>query len=304
MLMNFEEDVIEKVRNEFLVGREEEKSFSYVGLEIKQREDGVITLDQNKYATNMTTIEISKSRCLAKNDELTEKERTEMRSKIGQILWVARQTRPDVMFDATYLSGRVKSAKVKDILEVNNVVKRLKTDRLTLKFQKLKGELGLILYSDSSLGNLRDGGSQGGQLLCLRGDGDQINPLWWSSKKIRRVVRSSLAGETLALSDGIDMSIFIATLFTEIEKGQADAEKLPVTCRIDCRSLFDALKSTKETSEKRLRLEISSVKQQIERGFITNIEWVKAESQLADSLTKKGASCLKMMRCLDVGSLQ
>lgn len=302
-IKNFEEDVIEKVRNEFLVGREEERSFSYVGLEIKQREDGVITLDQNKYAANITTIEISKSRSLAKNDELTERERTEMRSKIGQILWVARQTRPDVMFDATYLSGRVKSGKVKDILEVNNVVKRLKTDRLTLKFQKLKGELGLILYSDSSLGNLRDGGSQGGQLLCLRGDGDQINPLWWSSKKIRRVVRSSLAGETLALSDGIDMSIFIATLFTELEEGQADAQKLPVTCRIDCRSLYEALKSTKETSEKRLRLEISGVKQQIERGFVTNVEWVKAENQLADSLTKKGASCLKMMRCLDVGSL-
>ena len=35
----------------------------------------------------------------------------------------------------------------------------------------------------------------------------KFSPICWNSKKIRRVVRSTLAGETLAMADGIDSAM-------------------------------------------------------------------------------------------------
>lgn len=58
-----------------------------------------------------------------------------------------------------------------------------------------------------------------------------------------------LAGETLAMSDGIDNTIFLATLFSELNTGNAGLNDLPVICVTDNHSLFDALKSTKQRKD-------------------------------------------------------
>lgn len=59
------------------------------------------------------------------------------------------------------------------------------------------------MYSDASLGNMPNGGSQGGFIILLAIQSGKFSPIWWNSKKIRRVVRSTLAAETLAMADGI-----------------------------------------------------------------------------------------------------
>jgi transposase InsO family protein len=298
----FEKNVMERVRKEFLVGREEEVSFSYVGLEVNKK-GSIITLDQKRYAENINPMEITRSRAMQKDSQITEEEQSEMRSKIGQLLWTARQTRPDVMFEASTLSGRIKTGQVKDLIEMNKVIKRVKTEKLTLKFQPLQGDLQIIIYTDASLGNLKDGGSQGAQMACLYGEEGMINPLWWSSKKIRRVARSTIAAETMALADGIDMGIFLATLYAEITKGEANPKLIPLTCRVDCKSLYEAVYSTKDLTEKRLRLDLAGIKEQLVIGQIRKIEWIKTGEQLVDSLTKKGASCLKLMKALETGRI-
>lgn len=118
--------------------------------------------------------------------------------------------------------------------------------------------LNLTVFSDASLGNLPDGGTQGRILIGLMGEGWKFSPLFWQSKRIRRLVRSTLAGETLALSDGIDNAIFLATLFSDLTTGNADLNAPPLVCVTDNHSLSDALKSTKQVTEKRLRLEKNS----------------------------------------------
>lgn len=64
-------------------------------------------------------------------------------------------------------------------------------------------------------------------------------------------MRSTLAGETLAMSDGIDNAMFLTTLYSELTTGKANLNKLPLFCVTDNHSLFDALKSTKQVTEKR-----------------------------------------------------
>ena len=161
------------------------------------------------------------ARGIQRDSLLCETETEQLRSKIGQILWVAKQTRPDVMFDACILASILKNATVQSIHDANKVIRKLKADKVTLKFHRLGNNdaLNLTVFSDASLGNLSDGGTQGGTLVTLMGENRMFSPLCWQSKRIRRVVRSTLAGETLAMSDGIDNAIFFATIFSELSSG-------------------------------------------------------------------------------------
>ena len=54
-----------------------------------------------------------------------------------------------------------------------------------------------------------DGNSQEGHLIFLVGDNNKCSLIKWQLKHIKRVVRSSLSAETLALCDAIDDAIFL-----------------------------------------------------------------------------------------------
>nr|XP_006819397.1 PREDICTED: uncharacterized protein LOC102808646 [Saccoglossus kowalevskii] len=139
-------------------------------------------------------------------------------------------------------------------------------------------------------------------LIFLRAQSGKFSPICWNSRKIRRVVRSTLAGETLAMADAIDAGVFIATLYAELTTGIPDPETLSLTCITDCKSLYEAIRSTKLVSEKRLRIEISGIKELVESKQVKEVIWSDTTKQLADCLTKKGAS-LQLMKTLEEGVL-
>jgi hypothetical protein len=120
-----------------------------------------------------------------------------------------------------------------------------------------------------------NGGSQGRYLVLLVGESGRFSPIWWNSKKICTVViRSTLAAETLALAEGIDNSIFLCTLLAELMYGCKPYPAIfPIECHTDCNSLYEALKSVKSVSEKRLRLDITSIKELIGAKQITSVNW-------------------------------
>ena len=63
---------------------------------------------------------------------------------------------------------------------------------------------------------LFDGGSQGGYIVFLSDDNDNCCPIEWKSNKVRRVVRSTLAAETLACADSTESVICLADMITEM----------------------------------------------------------------------------------------
>ena len=69
------------------------------------------------------------------------------------------------------------------------------------------------------------------------------------------------------------------------------------------KSLHEALKSNKCVTEKRLRLEISGIKEVMERQQMI-IHWAKAEEQVADCLTKTGASPIALLKLLQEGLME
>ena len=97
------------------------------------------------------------------------------RSKIGQILWTSRQSRPDVVFDACQLASKIKDGKVEHLMEANKVIRRIKSEQIDLKFHSLgSGQLSLLVCTNASLGNLPDGGTQGGYIIFLPNDKGKV----------------------------------------------------------------------------------------------------------------------------------
>ncbi len=123
--------------------------------------NGVVHVHQHSYIEKLQPIRLQ-AVCAVQRDALSEKE--QLRSKIGQILWVAKQTRPDIMFDVCSLASNLKYATVQSIHKTNKVIRKLKSEMVTLKYQHLGNSDALIfvVFSDSSFGNLPDGGTQGG----------------------------------------------------------------------------------------------------------------------------------------------
>ena len=79
--------------------------------------------------------------------------------------------------------------------------------------------------------------------------------------------------------DGVDLAIFLATLYGELTKCEPRSENLPILCFTDNKSLVDAVESRKPVTEKRLRVEISCLKElldtkQVKDGLIQNIKWL------------------------------
>ena len=78
---------------------------------------------------------------------------------------------------------------------------------------------GLTLYAfvDASFGNVDGGSTQAGGIIFLGPTVDYlkgitVNVITWFSRKIRRVVRSTFSGETLALIEMLDLVLYVKYL--------------------------------------------------------------------------------------------
>ena len=165
------------------------------------------------------------------------------------MLWAGNQTRPDIGFEVCSLASEQSSGTVKTLLNANKAVRKLKGHNSCLRFQKLVGKCRIVAYSDASFGNLANGGSQGAYLVFIVDDKRKCNLISWQSKKIKRIVRSSLAAETLALSDCIDAAVYISTLYSEITYGNFQDGYLPIEVITDNKSLVDSIDSKKPVTE-------------------------------------------------------
>ena len=157
-------------------------------------------------------------------------------------------------------------------------------------------------YSDASHANLSDGcASAGGFVVFLVGENHQSCPLYWESKKIKRVVKSTLSAETLAATEAVDMAYYLGYILSQVLYN-ADNNVIPIELVVDNYSLYENVYSTKNVTEKRLRIDLAILKQMIHEGDL-KILWTESKSQLADVLTKRGVNSFKLMKAFEMGSL-
>ena len=111
----------------------------------------------------MAPISIERGRRSQPDSPVTEEERQKARGAIGSIAWAAKEGRPDLAAPASILASRMKSMKVKDMVEINKAIQNAKAKRdLTLRYFPIPPDrLGWGTVTDASWANHEDSTSQG-----------------------------------------------------------------------------------------------------------------------------------------------
>ena len=293
----FSEHVIKSIHVEFRVGSESAGTFKYIGLEIEGRVSSIV-LSQHDYVNNLKEVSLSAERKMCRSSSLGTRELEEYRGVVGQLIWLANQTRPEIAFDVCELSTHCHNATVDDAINASKVVRKVKSRLISLEFHQLEdlSQLSIECYCDASFGNLSGGGSQGSYLIFITDSRGRRNILSWQSKKVRRVVKSTLAAETLALLDGVEASILFSSIIAEVLN--LGVNRPIVKCYVDNRSLVEAVYSTKVLEDKLLRINMAVLRDLLSRRELHEVIWVQTSCQLADALTKRGANAEPLLEAV------
>ena len=291
----FHNTVIYELKRTFQISVHEAGTFKYLGLTVEQSSHGII-VNQENYIPSISPIYIPKDRYSSRSEVLTSEEKLKLKKLSGQMLWVSSQTRPDLSFETCIMSNTGKSPTMNIIHEANKAVVKMKSKNVDIKFPALgnPADLRVICYSDATHNSLPDGSSQGGYVVFVMGEHGKVAPIRWQSKKLARVTKSPLASETLAMGEAADAGFLVACMIQEIFR----LSSLPkIECITDNSSLVETLKTSKLTIDTRLRVDISRLREMIAHGEIC-ASWVEGRQQLADALTKRGASTMQLLEVL------
>ena len=128
---------------------------------------------------------------------------------------------------------------------------------------------------DAAHANLEGGASQQGHLILavhasITKCRVPVSVLSWQSKKIKRVVRSSLAAETCSMSTCQEHLDWMRTMWEQMTRGEFVLENYeqfltarPSILVTDCKSLYDAIhkeRAAPASTDKRLAIELAIVK--------------------------------------------
>ena len=164
-------------------------------------------MDQTDYVDELIPGEVDGS--LKDDQPLDKKSHREYRGMVGSLPWAAGMTRPDIAFNVASVSGATNAPTIADVKKLVKVIKKAKRTEVRLRFPRITGPVITIAYCDAAWSNLSDGKTGGGIFVCLAaadlyGGNELFCLVGWSSKRLRRIVRSTFAGETLISSEALD----------------------------------------------------------------------------------------------------
>ena len=232
---------------------------------------------------------------------MTKEEKKALKSLSGQMLWLTSQTRPDLAFETCAMSNVGKNPTVKKIVQANKAVRKLKNKPdVCIHFVNIgpPEEAKVLVYGDGSHNSLSDGSSQGALIvfLCRK---EHAVPILWQSKKLKRVTKSPLSTEIIAVGEAADAGILVATMVKNVYK----LDQLPrVVLRTDSKSLLDMMNTTNTIEDMSMRVSVARLRQMVEEKELA-VEWVSTEKQLADVMTKHTASATELRRVLETCQL-
>jgi hypothetical protein len=158
-------------------------------------------------------------------------------------------------------------------------------------------QLKLMIFTDAAFANTADLHSQIGYVICLTDD-IHTNLIHWSSIKCKRVIRSVLAAELYAMTNGFDVEAVIKSIIERMLH-----IFLSLILLTDSKSLFDCLVKLGTTSEKRLMIDLMCLRQSYERREIAEIRWIDENTNSADAMTKS-KPCNVLTKLIDTNIIE
>ena len=259
-----------------------------------------IKLSMSDYVASLVMFDLS---CFAndKSTKLTKDETLLLKRFSGQINWLVTQCRPDIAYHNCIIGNSLQSPNVKDILYANKIVRKIKDTNASLYFHSGLdlSQCSVVSFCDASFGTLPNGGSQGAFITFLVDNNGTYCPIAWQSRRIRRVVKSTLAAECLAAIESAESSVLLCTILKELLSCQMDCDSVNVVIFCDNRNLVDSVHSTTNIEDKRLLIDVCVLRDMISLGEINRFSWVPTDLQIANCLTKQGAPAYNLLKVLN-----
>ena len=109
--------------------------------------------------------------------------------------------------------------------------------------------------------------------------------LAWRSWTLKRVATGTLSAETQAMEQAVGRLEWLSRLIA-----WAAGVSLPVDLRTDCKSLQQAIATCHAQEDKRLAVQLESLKEDLGSGKIRSIHHIPGLINPADALTKKAST--------------
>ena len=298
---------VQKLRQSFPFGSwdcAQDKNIKFCGCDIFQTAEYDILVNQESFPLAIDEINLTRERKLQKHDTVTLAEKSEMRRALGALNWRAVQTCPWLLSTVSHLQGCVESATVNDLLETNKAIRwQRRHSHVKLSFPHQVQDCMVLTFCDASWATRRDGSSQGGSITILMnkevlsGKLCHFSVLTWTSRRLRRIARSSTSAEVQMTGNGLDEHEFVKLfMYMMMNSGKIDLRNAdPILAKeescilSDAKNVYDALERVQtcglQMEERRSSIEALGIKERLNQ---TNVKcrWVSGDQELADGLTK------------------
>ena len=205
------------------------------------------------------------------------------RELIGRLLWIARFSRPDILYAVTQLCSHVTAFDESHVTAAKRVLRYLKgTKDLELILRK-QDEFALEVYADADFAGEPEGNdgamrSLTGIVAYIRG----VGPIFSQSKLQSTVSTSTAEAELKAVGSAVQFTLSIRQLLGEL----GFTPTLPTTIYNDNEACIASLKSTVSGSRLRhVKINFHFVKEKVAEKEVA-LQYLSTEKMLADIFTK------------------
>jgi len=129
------------------------------------------------------------------------------------------------------------------------------------------------------MGSKKEAVARSGYIIFRRCN-DIVHPIYWNSRRLRRVARSSATAEILSAADATDRALYLARLCKEICYAHSVSQ---VT---DSRGLFELVATNREPQESLNKIDLAAMRAAFDDGAISAVRWIPGYYMAADALTK------------------
>ena len=125
----------------------------------------------------------------------------------------------------------------------------------------------MLVFTDAAFANNKDLLSQIRALLVAANANNDANILHWVSVKCKRITRSVLASELLGIVHGFDIAYLVKTTLDLILN-----KDIPLIIYTDSKSLYNCLVKLGIMQEKRLIIDVISMREAYKRREIAQVK--------------------------------
>ena len=159
-----------------------------------RKEGEVIIVSMEDYAKSLEKIEIRKG---LPDDPLTEVEMKMYRKYVGQLSWLASNTRPDLAIHVLNSARKQKNAVLKDLRDINRIVEKIGEKESKVVFGKVARKQDMCVIGISNASYHQENPTIVGAMIIIGNvKNKRTVPVYWKSGIVNRVCTSPKASET------------------------------------------------------------------------------------------------------------